>query len=73
MRKPTPAQAAFLRRALSGVVYVYRDPACPGGGVSERTLDAVSGLGWVKLGPYQALRGRRVIVTSAGRQMLERS
>ncbi|WP_449062239.1 hypothetical protein [Planomonospora algeriensis] len=70
-RKPTPGQRRLLQRITADTVYVYRDPARPGSGITQATLTAVSSAGWVVLGDYQPLKGRPLALTDAGRALLD--
>lgn len=69
-RKPTPAQLALMARAAEGPLYVYRAPDRPGSGITPASLDIALKAGWVTLGPYEPLKGRRLNVTEAGRVLL---
>jgi hypothetical protein len=66
--RPTRAQLELLNRIATteSGVYVGWDPARPVGNLNPRTVQAVRRAGWVRLGPYEATRGRRLGLTPDG-------
>lgn len=60
----------YLEQFAASTIHVYRDPAKPGAGVSRPALDRLLRDGLVQLGEYQPLKGRPVVVTDLGHQVL---
>lgn len=74
MSTPTSRLTTAQRQALTDIrdhqLYVGRDPGRPdhGSGYAGSTLRKLTMAGLIARGPYEAGRGRRLVLTDAGRR-----